>query len=120
MASLLAFHYPDVFRGGIYLAGCLYVRNVPVPDQPGRFWRGGIASLSEERLTLVKERSRHVYLSGVGDDMAIAQTRAVAALAREDGFVHVELLEVPDLGHEITPPKWFDKALRFVDAKKRR
>jgi hypothetical protein len=34
LASRLGFHYPEVFRGGIYQGGCSFWEDVPVPDDP--------------------------------------------------------------------------------------
>jgi predicted esterase len=118
MSCLLTFHYPEIFRGGIYLAGALYVRDVPIPDHPtGRRWIGGIPPPTPERLTLVKERTKHVYLSGVDDIPNLAQTRAVQALAESDGFLHTTFIDVPKLGHGIPKPKVFEKCLRLVEKK---
>ena len=118
MSCLLTFHYPEIFRGGLYLAGALYVRDVPIPDHPtGRRWIGGIPPPTPERLTLVKERTKHVYLSGVDDIPNLAQTRAVQALAESDGFLHTTFIDVPKLGHGIPKPKVFEKCLRLVEKK---
>jgi hypothetical protein len=113
MSCLLTFHYPEVFRGGIYMAGALYVRDVPIPGQ-NRLWIGGIPRVTPERLTLVKERTRHVWLTGAKDPHNLEQTKGVQRLSVEDGFRSSTYIEVAKLAHTIPKPGVFDRCLRLL------
>ena len=117
VASFLALHYPERFPGAIYVCGCDYYRNVPVPDGGGKLYQGQVAEPTAERLDLARA-NRHVYLTGEQDPHSTLQTQAVHQAAEEDGFKRLLYLEVPKMGHVLPPAKWFERSVRFLDGEK--
>lgn len=114
VSTFLTSHYPKIFHGGLYLGGCDYHRNVLVPGGKGRAWKGEIAKPDKERLTAVKQKTRHVYLVGTKDEV-LPQMKAVKDAALKDGFVFVKYIEMKGLGHKIPTAKWFERSIKYMD-----
>ena len=113
VASGLALLSPDVFRGGLFVMGCDFYRDVPVPFAPGSTWR---AALREPpRLRELRREHRFVLLTGFRD-FNVSQCRAVAEAFAREGFRHAVLLEAPALSHyDPVPEAWWGRALSFLD-----
>jgi hypothetical protein len=113
-ASMLGVSCPDAFRGGIYMIGCDYFREIPT-GEANKFWPRSYVQPAMRLLTLSKQRSRHVLLTGE-NDMNRPQTKAnYQSGFSADGFLHVSYLEVPAMGHRLPPAEWFEKSVRFLD-----
>ena len=113
-SSMLGVSCPDSFRGGFYMIGCDYFRNIPT-GEPNRYWPRSYLRPSTRLMALAQRRSRHVLLTGETDPNR-PQTKGNYDLGfRKDGFAHVLYLEVPAMGHELPPPDWFEKGLAFLD-----
>jgi hypothetical protein len=69
-------------------------------------------------MTIVKrarENNRYPLLTGTKDPNQF-NTLCVFNLYKSLGFAHVTYYEVPDMGHTIPPPDWFEKGLTDLDA----
>lgn len=116
ISSFVAFHYPELIRGGIYVAGCDYHENVPIPGKNGAYWKALIPKPTAERLQKVKTQSRHVYIVGTKDIEHHQQMKSVAELAREQhGFHFVKYYEVKNMQHAVPLGRWFEKCVKFLD-----
>jgi predicted esterase len=125
IASLLGLAYPDVFAGGIYCCGVSYFKDIEAPPPPGeqlapgqrRVYPKACLAPPLKLLNMTRQLSRHVLLTGE-HDMNREPTQAMYEKGfKPDGFKHVTYLEVPDMGHQLPPAEWFEKALIAVDAK---
>jgi hypothetical protein len=114
MSCFLTMHYPDIFQGGLYLGGCDYIRNVPIPGKGRAYWRGQIKKPSDKILSKVKDKSRHVFLVGSRDGV-LMQMKAVRDCASADKFSNIKFIEMPKIDHRIPPAKWFEKSIKYLD-----
>lgn len=115
VASALAVLYPEVFRGGLFVHGCNYYRDVSVPSKPGMIWPAGFEPPDRETFKLVRRRNRYVFLTGE-HDFNRAQTRELERHYRDDGFRHTTYVEIPNAHHYSgLPADYFDRALDFFD-----
>lgn len=115
VASSLAVTFPDVFRGGIYMAGCNHFREVPVPGQPGMRWPARIPRPRGERLRLVKRQSRHVFVFGENDGNRTQARGVHDDWVRRDRFEHVLWIDMPGKGHAPADAVALDRALTFFE-----
>ncbi len=97
-SSSIAPTWPEVFSGGIYLAGC----NPPIMP-------------SDKTLAAKSLAGRYALVTG-SDDFNRPYTQGVLSAYKERKFAHVEYFEQPGLGHALPSAEWFAKALAFVDA----
>ncbi len=111
-ASML---YPEVFSGGLFVYGCDYFEQLPVPDRPGSLWPARFAAPSKVAQERLRSESRFVLLTG-DRDFNRAQTKAIHKRMTADGFEHLTYLQIPDADHYFgLPPEWFEKALDALD-----
>ncbi|MBI5489103.1 MAG: hypothetical protein HY905_17340 [Deltaproteobacteria bacterium] len=112
-ASKLALLYPEVFRGGLFVAGAEYFP--PVPRSNGEFWSVGIrVSATPEILRRLRER-RFVMVTGDRDfsrEPVLDYYRAF----KKEGFRNVLLLDIPGMAHGMPTPNVLEQALAFLDA----
>jgi dienelactone hydrolase len=101
-ASWLSLHYPDVFRGGLMMAGA----NTPDGRKMG--------SAQPEYAEFARSHCRYVYLTGQNDPNLAGATRAAAHL-RGDKYRHVHELQIPKTGHAHPSGPWLKKALDRLD-----
>jgi hypothetical protein len=113
-ASHLAIGYPDVFRGGFYVVGVNYFRNVPVESKPRELWPAGFAKPARELFKLATTRGRHVLLTG-DNDMNRAPTHDTYGAFKADGFKYVTYIQVPGMGHGLPDGEWFEKGIDALD-----
>jgi hypothetical protein len=115
VASILGISYADVFPGAIPFCGVNFY--TAIPSEPGRVWPPQYSPASDT-LRTAKSSSRFVLVTGE-KDMNLKNTQAVYDLGfKKEGFKHVLLLNVPDMGHSPPPAEWFDKGLEFLDSPK--
>lgn len=113
-ASQLALLWPELFRGGLFVMGCNWYRNVPVPGEPGRIWTASYAEPSKEALARAR-RQPLVFLTGERD-FNRAQTVATEAAARRERFRRTTLVEVPGIDHYgVVPIEAWRTALKALD-----
>jgi hypothetical protein len=113
-ASILGVIAPDIFRGGMYMIGSDFYRQLPA-DEPNQFYPLTYTPPAPKLLNLAKHRSRHVLLTGDNDGNR-GQTRANYDLGfLKDGFEYVTYFQVPRMGHQPPPADWFEKGLEYLD-----
>ena len=108
VASILVPTYPQVFRGGLYLCGANYFRDIPTGD--GKFWFGKFPTPPK----IARQRSRFVLLTG-DHDFNLKNTKAVYEAYQQDRFQHATYLQVPGHDHEIPDGEWFEKGIAALD-----
>ena len=115
VASGLALLWPDVFRGGLWMMGCDWYRDLPRPDRPGAIWPAYFSPPPRALHKLAREESRFVLLTAEHDVNRL-QTRVIEEGLRKEDFRHVTYLEVPGVGHlGPVPPEWMAKAFAALD-----
>jgi pimeloyl-ACP methyl ester carboxylesterase len=115
VASALTLHFPEVFKGGLFIYGVDFYRRVPVPGQPGNHWPHWFPVPEKRRLEQIKAGTRLVLLTGEKDFNRL-QTAVLAELYRDEGFEQVTYIEIPGAGHYDWPPKkWFSKGLAGLE-----
>lgn len=113
VSSMLGVTYPDVFRGGFYMIGCDYFREIPTGES-NRFWPRSYVQPTGKLMWQARHNG-HVLLTG-DTDMNRPQTKANYELGfMKDGFEHVRYLEVPGMGHQPPDAHWFEKGIEFLD-----
>jgi hypothetical protein len=113
-SSQLGIAYPDVFRGGCYIIGCNYFRNVDVNPATHEIYSATFTKPVPVLFAMARDRSRHVLLTGE-TDMNRLQTKLNADAMAKDGFRHVTYLEQPGLGHSAPNAEWFEKGIVALD-----
>ncbi len=107
--------FPEVFRGGFFVYGVNYFRDVDAPDKPGMVWPAGFAPPPRDTLQTLRKERRFVFLTGELDFNRL-QTRTYERLYRKEGFRHTLYLEIPGAHHYSgVPSEWFERALKFLD-----
>lgn len=115
IASGLALHFPEVFRGALSVYGVSWFEEVPVPDKPGAHWPPSFAAPPDAKLRDLRTGSRFVLLTG-SRDFNKPQTRAVHRAMAEAGFERVSYLEVPGASHyELPDGEWWARAFAALD-----
>lgn len=115
VASRMGLLYADVFTGAIYMCGCDYFRNVPVPDDRDKAWRARFKRPPNRLLHQARADNRYVFLTGDTDPNR-RETLGVFNAYERDNFTHVEYLQVPGMGHEYPPADWVEKGIEALDA----
>jgi len=112
-ASILAMHYPDIFRGGVFVVGVDCWREIAIPGQPGRVWKP-MPKPRPQYLGMARRRGRYVLLTG-DNDFNRRQTQEFYEKGYRKSLRHVLYLQVPGMGHGMPPAEWYEKALVFLD-----
>lgn len=115
-ATRVAMHYPEVFRGGLYMGGCSYYRDVANPKDAASVWPAKFPEPPGERGRLARRERGHVFVAGA-DDFNAASMRATHRRAKEiDGFRHAHWIEMPGVGHAPPNAEFLARALALLDA----
>ena len=116
VASMLGVAWGDMFSGTICCMGVNFYTDVEAPD--GKVY--GTSFLpDEELLPLIKPACRYSLITGSKDFNLPNTQGAYENGFLKEGFKHVQLLEVPDHGHQLPPAEWLEKAISFLDEGKR-
>lgn len=114
VASGLAIAWSDLFRGGMFLCGCDFYRELDVPDRPGARWPAAYRP-GEALKRRAREEGRFVIVTGTRD-FNRSSSRAIYEALREDGFRQAALLEIPGASHySPLAPDWLARALDALD-----
>ncbi len=117
-ASILAAHYPDVFRGSLLMQGSLYHRDLHLIDQPQKTLPAGFRRPMMTRYFQVKMHSRHVLIAGeqaanFSDLKTIYQNGWI-----EDRYRSTTFLVMPGIASEQPNAHWFEQAIKAVEPSK--
>jgi predicted esterase len=110
IASMLGVCYPDIFKGGIYMIGCNFYKEMTAPNSGGKVWHRGYAPPPATILMQAKKSVAHVLLTGETDPNR-EQTHVYYDEFKKDGFASVTYIEVPKMGHQPPDREWFEKGL---------
>lgn len=116
VASMVALHYSDIFTGGIFVIGANYWNKMAVPSEPGKVWLPALPKPKPIFLTRARKYGRYVLLTG-DNDFNREQMKAFYDHGYNRYLDHVLYLQVPEMGHQMCPPDWFEKSLLFLDDK---
>lgn len=98
-ASRVASAKPELFRGGIYIAGAeMWGSEAPPP-----------------KLNVIR-KNYHVFLTGTNDFNEML-TRRVYAAYKSAGVENAELIVVRRMGHELPGAKTFIEAIDYLDSR---
>ncbi len=98
VATRVASARPDLFKGGLYIAGSVsWENNVPA------------------QLDLIK-KNRHVFLAGA-DDFAMKSMKKVYKRYKEAGVENTRLMTIRDYKHRFPPARYLGKAITFLDSR---
>jgi len=110
ISSMLGVCYPDVFKGGIYICGCNYYRELTAPNTGGKVWHRSYAPIGSFLLQAKKNVS-HVLLTGETDPNREQTRENYENGFKKDGFQRVTYIEVPGMGHQPPDAEWFEKGV---------
>ncbi len=116
ISSMLGVCYPDIFKGGIYMIGCNFYKEMTAPNTGGKVWHRGYTPPPATILMQAKKTVSHVLLTGEKDPNR-EQTKIYADEFKKDGFQYVTFIDVPGMGHQPPDPQWFEKALNAIEEK---
>ena len=114
VASFVGVCYADVVRGGIYIIGMDYFKQLPTGRNPNEYWAKAYDAPPGKVLLAAKKQNRHVMLNGETDQNRF-QSKAIAEQMKKDGFEYVTYLEAPGVGHRLPGEEWVEKALEKLD-----
>lgn len=114
-SSQLGVCFADAFAGGYYMIGVNFYRIMRPEGSKTGHWRAGYMPPPKEVLTLAKQRTRHVLLTGDNDPNR-EQTQVYARGFEQEGFKYVTYIQVPDMGHAMPDAQWFEKGIVALDA----
>ncbi|MBN1816579.1 MAG: hypothetical protein JW828_04415 [Sedimentisphaerales bacterium] len=113
VASIMAFHFSDVFTGGIFVIGASFWRPVAVPGRPGRAYPG-FPTPKVKYLVEARNRGRYVLLTGEHDF-----NRTPMQIYYQYGYKpylkNVLFIDVPGMKHDVPPPERLLQAIEFID-----
>lgn len=107
IATIAAFLYPDLFKGGLFFCGVN-----PWSERDPDPW----AQNPPEKLSVIQQ-NRYVFLSGTEDFKLAAIARAYR-LYKKAGIENSKLIVIDNMGHELPGARDLDSALGFLDAGK--
>src|SRR4051812_35400078 len=110
ISSMLGVCYPDVFKGGMYIVGCNYYREMAAPNTGGKVWHRAYAPQGKF-LAEAKKNVSHVLLTGETDPNREQTKEYYEKGFTKDGFLHVTYIEVPGMGHQPPNAEWFEKGV---------
>ena len=114
VASGLALLWPEVFRGGVFVMGCDFYRDLPVTYVPGASWPASFRAPSAKTLRALRTESRFVIFTG-SRDFNLSRSRSVYGAYLDQDFRNVILLEAPGISHyDAVPVEWWSRALDFL------
>ena len=113
VATLLMWHYSDIFTGGFPQGGANHPRELPAPAGL-KSWFTPIKDVPPAAVDLAKSRGRYAYSVG-SEDFNHAQVLAVAEDMRRNGF-RVTFVEQAGKAHEQPDAEHFEKGVLFLDA----
>ncbi len=113
-ASMMAFHYSDVFDGAIFIIGANYWRRTKIPSREGYVWYPAFRKPSPPYLTLAKKHGRYVFLTG-DNDVNREEMHTYYERGYKKFLDNVLYIQVPAMGHEKPPAEWLEKAIEFLD-----
>jgi len=116
VATMMVRGFPEVFRGGLFLmGGCFYLSykgesglREPTIEESFPRWKGPLDEIRKEmKLVIMK--------GGNDTEWTPQEGRCDYEALRLDGFMQVNYLEVPGLGHRPPNASWFENGIIALD-----
>lgn len=114
VSSIASVHYPDVFKGGIFMIGASSWEPVINPKTRRTYWPATLHKPITKYLVMARREGRYVMLTGT-DDFNRLEMLSYYHRVYKRTLKNIIYLEVPGMGHEIPPPDWFEKAIEYLD-----
>lgn len=118
-ASILGPHFPDVFGGGgLYMMGSRFFKAAKAPGEDGKQFPAEFRPPEAQTLANAKKTQRYVWITGATSTDLGPRDKAVFEAYKAEGFVKVDLFEIPEQGNVVPSPEWFEKGLARLEALK--
>ena len=114
VASIASVHYPDVFKGGIFMIGASCWEPIIIPNQRGKYWPATLHKPKTRYLAMARREGRYVMLTGTNDFNRLEMLSYYHRVYKRT-LKNVIYIEVPGMGHDLPPPEWFDRAIEYID-----
>lgn len=114
VASIASVHYPDVFKGGIFMIGASCWEPVLVPNKRGKYWPATLHKPKTKYLAMARREGRYVMLTGTNDFNRLEMLSYYHRVYKRT-LKNIIYIEVPGMGHETPPPEWFERAIEYLD-----
>ena len=115
VASMLGVAFGEMFSGTACFMGANFYTDVTGEDRK-------LYTLNyipdDQVLGLSKKYCRYALVTST-KDMNRADTRAVIAAFKKEGFANAELFDIPGIGHQVPEALWLGKVLDYLDEGKR-
>ena len=116
VASMLGVCFAEMFSGTACFMGVNFYTDVNGED--GKTY--GLNYIPDDEVAALAKRFCRYALVTSEKDFNLANTRAVLQQGfQQEGFGNVQLFEVPGIGHQMPPATWLEKAIRYLDERKR-
>lgn len=115
VASMLGVTYADMFSGALCFMGANFY--TPTFDEKKKEVFAARYIPNDEILDMAKQACRYVLVTGE-KDFNLVNTQAVLAGFKEQKFNAVELLNIPNQGHQPPAAEWLKKGIEFLDVGK--
>lgn len=114
VASMIAFHYSDLFAGGVFMIGANYWDTLEVPGKKGYFFKATFMKPHLSDLLRARNNGRYVFITGDFDanreEMHAYYEKGYKVLLKKTQYI-----QVPGMGHETPPLEEYERALQFLD-----
>ena len=114
VSSVACMHYPDVFKGGIFIIGASCWEPVMHPVNRRKYWPATLHKPYGKYLNMARNHGRYVLLTGTKDFNRLEMYTYYHRVYKRT-LKNVLYLEVPDMGHGIPPADWFEKAIEYLE-----
>lgn len=113
VSSIIAFHFSDVFTGGIFVIGASFWRPIAVPGKPGRAYQA-FPTPKLQYLVEARNRGRYVLLTGEYD-FNRQPMMAYYQYGYKPYLKNVLFIDVPGMKHDAPPPDRLVQAIEYMD-----
>ncbi len=114
VSSVACMHYPDVFKGGIFIIGASCWEPIRHPTNRRKYWPATLNKPFGKYLNMARHEGRYVLLTGTKDFNRLEMFTYYHRVYKRT-LKNVIYLEVPGMGHGIPPADWFERAIEYID-----
>jgi predicted peptidase len=97
-ATRVATAKPELFKGGVYMAGTVFWENNTPP-----------------KIEMIKQ-NYHVFMIG-SNDPGLRTTQRTYKNYKEAGVAHSKLITIRNYKHRMPPGEYFEKAITYLDTR---
>lgn len=114
VSSVACMHYPDIFKGGIFIIGANCWEPVRNPTKRRKYWPATFHKPFGKYWNMARHHGRYVMLTGTKDFNRLEMHTYYHRIYKR-ALKNVIYLEVPGMGHGIPPADWFERAIEYID-----